>query len=136
MQDRQQCPLVFVVDDDAGTVLTICRFLNHAGFRTSSAANVVDASRYISEQHPDLLLLDINLPDGSGFDICRQVMQTQSSITTPILFISADDDISTKISGFDVGGVDYITKPIVGAELVARVRTHLRLKRAYEMLFE
>ena len=58
------------------------------------------------------------------------------AFSTPILFLSANDDTSTKIQGFEAGGVDYITKPIVGAEVIARVRTHLRLKQAYERIAE
>jgi sigma-B regulation protein RsbU (phosphoserine phosphatase) len=85
---------------------------------------------------PDLILLDVNLPDGSGFDVCKTLSNEASAFKTPVLFISANDDTSTKVKGFEVGGVDYITKPIVGAEVVARVRTHLRLKRAYDRLAE
>jgi sigma-B regulation protein RsbU (phosphoserine phosphatase) len=136
MHGRHLYPLVFVVDDDPSIVHTIGRLLQRAGFRTSSAANVSDALRGIYEQSPDLILLDVHLPDGSGFEICRKITNQGATFATPILFISASEDTSTKIEGFEVGGVDYITKPIVGAELVARVRTHLRLKRAYELLAE
>jgi sigma-B regulation protein RsbU (phosphoserine phosphatase) len=80
--------------------------------------------------------LDVNLPDGSGFDVCAALKLDASALAIPILFISASEDTSTKVKGFEMGGVDYITKPIVGAEVIARVRTHLRLKQAYERLAE
>jgi sigma-B regulation protein RsbU (phosphoserine phosphatase) len=136
VQRQESSPLVFVVDDDPTIVRTIHGFLNRAGFRTGSAGDVASALEGIREHRPDLILLDINLPDGSGFDVCRSLQLGASSSTTPILFISADEDTATKVKGFEMGGVDYITKPIVGAEVIARVRTHLRLKRAYERLAE
>ena len=136
MPDRDVSPLVFVVDDDASIVRTIEGFLKRAGFRTASAGDVEGALRGIREQHPDLILLDINLPDGSGFDVCRALNNADTFSAAPILFISADEDTATKVTGFEIGGVDYITKPIVGAEVIARVRTHLRLKHAYERLAE
>jgi sigma-B regulation protein RsbU (phosphoserine phosphatase) len=136
MQGCGLSPLVFVVDDDSSIIRTIDGFLKRAGFRTASAGDVAGALRGVHEQHPDLILLDVNLPDGSGFDVCRSLNTEASAFTTPILFISANEDTSTKVQGFEVGGVDYITKPIVGAEVIARVRTHLRLKQAYERLAE
>ena len=136
MQERDKSPLVFIVDDDSSIVRTINGFLKRAGFRTASAGDVAGALSEIRDLRPDLILLDVNLPDGSGFDICRSLNTEASAFTTPILFISANEDTSTKVQGFEVGGVDYITKPIVGGEVVARVRTHLRLKRAYERLAE
>jgi sigma-B regulation protein RsbU (phosphoserine phosphatase) len=136
IRGRDTSPLVFVVDDDPSIVRTIDGFLKRAGFRTASAGDVAAALKGIREQHPDLILLDINLPDGSGFDICRSLNDDASAFTTPVLFISANEDTLTKVKGFEMGGVDYITKPIVGAEVIARVRTHLRLKRAYERLAE
>jgi len=136
MAERNISPLVFVVDDDASIVRTINGFMKRAGFRTAGAGDIAAALTGIRDLRPDLILLDINLPDGSGFDLCRKLNGEASAFTTPILFISASEDISSKVHGFEVGGVDYITKPIVGAEVIARVRTHLRLKRAYERLAE
>jgi len=136
MQDRQISPLVLVVDDDSITVRTLDGLLKRAGFRTASARDAAQALQGIREQSPDLILLDVNLPDGSGFDICQAMQGRGSAIATPILFISASEDTTTKVRGFEAGGVDYITKPIVGAEVIARVRTHLRLKRAHERLAE
>jgi sigma-B regulation protein RsbU (phosphoserine phosphatase) len=136
MQGQKKSPLVFVVDDDPSIVRTINGFLKRAGFRTAGAGNVAGALEGIHQQHPDLILLDVNLPDGLGFDVCRALNSEATAFTTPILFISASDDTSTKVEGFEVGGVDYITKPIIGAEVIARVRTHLRLKQAYERLSE
>jgi sigma-B regulation protein RsbU (phosphoserine phosphatase) len=129
-------PLVFVVDDDVTTVCTIEGILQRAGFQTASAANVAEALLNIPQRNPDLVLLDVNLPDGSGFEICLALKADPSTAAAPILFISAEEDVSTKVKGFEVGGVDYVTKPVTGAELLARVRTHLRLRQIRERLVE
>lgn len=136
MPGQKKPPLIFVVDDDRSIVRTIAGFMKTAGFRTAGAGDVAGALQGIREKRPDLILLDVNLPDGSGFEVCRSLHSETTAFTTPILFISANEDTSTKVKGFEAGGVDYITKPIVGAEVIARVRTHLRLKQAYERLSE
>jgi len=134
--ELKSSPLVFIVDDDQTTVRVIEGLLARNGFRTSTAGDVAGALTGIVRKRPDLVLLDVNLADGSGFDVCRSIQANASTSSTPILFISADDDTGTKVRGFEAGGVDYITKPIAGAELIARVRTHLRLKAAHERLSE
>ncbi len=136
MKGRELSPLILVVDDDRTIVSTVEGFLRRAGFRTDSACDVRGSLEVIQARRPDLILVDVNLPDGSGFDVCRTLSNEACAFTAPVLFISANDDTSTKVEGFEVGGVDYITKPIAGAEVVARVRTHLRLKRAYDRLAE
>jgi len=128
--------LILVVEDDPGTNKMIQLVLERGGFETCCAFDVAETMTAIRKQCPDLILLDINLPDGSGFDVCQQLQKEPGMSRTPVLFISSHDDVATKLRGFEVGGVDYITKPIAGAEVIARVSTHLRLKRAYEKLAE
>jgi sigma-B regulation protein RsbU (phosphoserine phosphatase) len=136
MNPSNAAPLILVVDDDTTTVLSIRGILDQAGFATASAGDVAGALAGVREQHPDMVLLDVGLPDGSGFDVCRRLQAENAGRTTPVLFISAHEDVSMKVQGFEAGGVDYITKPVAGPEVLARVRTHLRLKRAYERLAE
>ena len=127
-------PLVLVVDDDATTIRTVGAILKQAGFRIATASDVAGAMDGIREKRPDLVLLDVGLPDGTGFDVCRMLQTDSAAARTPVIFISAHDDVSMKVQGFESGGVDYITKPIAATEVLARVRTHLRLKQAYERL--
>jgi sigma-B regulation protein RsbU (phosphoserine phosphatase) len=129
-------PLIFIIDDDMTTVRMLSAILKRVGFRTANAGDVAGALKGICVKRPDLVLLDVNLADGSGFDVCISLQSNPSTSLIPIIFISADGDTSTKVRGFEVGGVDYITKPIAGAEVIARVRNHLRLKQAYERLSE
>lgn len=133
---RNRLPLVLVVDDDSTTVRIIEGILKRAGFLTASAGTVAGAWAAIDQQRPDLILLDVILPDGTGYELCRSLQCDMATSRLPVLFISAQDDIAAKIEGFEAGGVDYLTKPVAMPEVLARVRTHLRLKDAYERLAE
>lgn len=129
-------PLVLVVDDDRTTNRTLQAILAGAGFRTATAGDVAGTWAGIRANRPDLVLLDVNLPDGSGFELCQKLHKEPGLGQMPVLFISANDELAAKVRGFEAGGVDYISKPLAGAEVLARVGTHLRLKRAYEALLE
>jgi len=123
-------PLVMVVDDDFSSNLTLKTILVQEGFRAVTAFDSVSCFEAIDQQAPDLILLDVEFPEESGFDICRRIHENPLINEIPILFISANDDLASKVKGFEVGGVDYITKPWQKEEILARVRTHLRLRQA------
>lgn len=84
--------------------------------------------------NPDLILLDVMMPDASGFDICRKLKATSETRNIPVIFLTGASDVDQKVLGFDVGAVDYIQKPFDSAELNARVRAALRTKRYQDML--
>ncbi len=81
-----------------------------------------------------LVLLDLNLPDGSGLDVCRRLQDEAGTARTPVLFISVTSNVTSKVKCLQAGAMDYITKPLAAAEVLARVRTNLRVKMAYEAL--
>ena len=110
MTSHRRSPLVLIVDDDTTTNQMIQTILTWAGFQTACAFDVAGALAGIREQHPDLILLDVSLPDGSGFEVCRRIQEEPGASQTPVLFISSNEDVSTKVQGFEAGGVDYITK--------------------------
>jgi phosphoserine phosphatase RsbU/P len=133
---QEKRPLVLVADDDMVTTQIIEGALAQIGFRACTAHDGEEALHKIREFLPDLILLDVSLPEGSGIEICRK-LQTESGMSQiPIIFISGHEELAIKVAGFDAGGVDYITKPLAVREVIARVRTHIRLKRAYEALAE
>ena len=129
-------PLVLVVDDDAATAHLIRGILSGRGFHAVCAYDLAGAVTVIREKHPELILLDVSLPDGNGLDLCRKLKAEPATAQTPILFISANEALPDKIKGFEAGAVDYISKPFAGEEVIARVSTHLRLRQAYEALAE
>ena len=133
-QDRR--PLVVVADADRVTGQIIEGALAQIGFRARIAHDGQGALREIREHHPDLVLLDVALPDASGIEICRSLQNEPGLGQVPVIFISGHEELAIKVAGFDAGGVDYITKPLAVREVLARVRTHIRLKRAYESLAE
>ncbi len=86
--------------------------------------------RSIQESLPDLILLDVMMPDLGGYDVCRRLKADPRTAGIPVIFISALGSADDKVQGFSVGGVDYLTKPFQGAEVLARVTTHLARTRA------
>ena len=132
----QAPPTILIVDDDVTTTMVLDGLLKSAGFETVCAYDLAGAERCLQSQNISLLLLDVNLPDGNGLDLCERLMASRQMDAAPVLFISANDDLAVKVRGFAVGAVDYITKPLAGAEVLARVRTHLRLRSAYASLVQ
>ena len=123
---------IFLVEDNDAVALGLRYGLEKEGYRLVRAASVREA-RHLVEQHPpDLFILDIRLPDGNGFDLCRE--WRLAGLRQPILMLTAADEVIDKILGLELGADDYITKPFELRELIARLRAALR--RAYGHLAE
>lgn len=136
MVRNRKSPLVLIVDDDPTTTRVLDGYLRGAGFATLCAYDLAGAEALARSEPISLILLDVHLPDGSGLDLCNRLTVDAELAGVPVLFISADGDVATKVRGFAAGAVDYIVKPPVRAEVLARVRTHLRLRAAYESIIE
>jgi formate hydrogenlyase transcriptional activator len=128
-QNRAVKGSLLVVDDDLSARQTMETFLTHEGYEVRCAPNGQTALMFAREDPPELILLDIRLPDLDGFRVCRRLKEDQATRDIPVIFISALDEIVDKVKGFGAGGVDYITKPFQGEEMLARVETHLNLRR-------
>jgi phosphoserine phosphatase RsbU/P len=98
-------------------------------YRLLVAHNGLKAIQIAEKANPDLILLDINMPELNGFQVCERLKQNPETRDIPIIFLSALDDVDSKITGFAVGGVDYITKPFYKEEVIARVQTQVRLRQ-------
>ena len=116
-------PTILVVDDDPHIREVIDFALQKAGFTTVDAENGEQALTRFHETHPDLVILDIVMPERDGTDVCRELRRFS---TVPIVFLSSRDDEVDRILGLELGGDDYVTKPFSPRELVARVRAILR----------
>src|SRR5579863_6152307 len=114
---------ILVVEDDVQIAELMRDFLEAEGFRVACAANGRETSELFERARPDLVLLDVVLPDESGFEICRRL---RADSTVPVLFLSARDSDADKIRGLGLGGDDYIVKSATPAEVVARVKAVLR----------
>lgn len=125
---------ILIVDDNPNNLRLLITLLSEQGYETRPANNGARALNTVQKQKPDLILLDINMPEMDGYEVCRQLKAMPETADIPVLFISANDELHDKVKGFDVGGVDYISKPFEPQELFARVRTHLQLKQAQDQL--
>jgi DNA-binding response OmpR family regulator len=114
---------ILVVEDDEQIAELMRDFLEAEGFRVRLAASGGETSAQLEQGHPDLVLLDVMLPDESGFEICRRLRRDS---TVPVLFLSARDSDADKIRGLGLGGDDYIVKSATPAEVIARVKAVLR----------
>ncbi|GBU15988.1 MULTISPECIES: response regulator transcription factor [Methylobacterium] len=114
---------VLIVEDDADIRSMLARGLEAEGFSVGMAGRVEDALSAARDDAPGAVVLDITLPDGSGHDVCRSLRE--GGYPGPILFLSARDEIRDRAEGLALGADDYIVKPFVFDELVARLRTHL-----------
>jgi len=121
---------VLVVDDEPNIVDVIAMALNFQGFSVESAGTGQEAITKVAEFKPDLIVLDVMLPDMEGFDVAKRLGAARSRV--PIIFLTARDATDDKIRGLTLGGDDYVTKPFSLEELIARVRTVLRRSGAAE----
>ena len=117
---------ILIIDDDSDLSLIISDMLESYGFCVTSAENSDEAFRMLESSTFDLILLDINLPDATGFGICKELRRVS---TVPVIFASARTSETDRITGFDIGGDDYLPKPYSMKELLSRVNALLR--RAY-----
>jgi formate hydrogenlyase transcriptional activator len=125
---------LLVVDDDLHFRQTLEALLIREGFEVRCAASGGMALMFAAEDPPELILLDVRLPDMNGFEVCRRLREDPRTGHIPVVFISGLDEVVDKVKGFAAGGVDYIAKPLHHEEVLARVRSHLDLKRTKEAL--
>ncbi len=125
----QKPPEILVVDDDADNLQLITSILIGKGYRVRPASDGAIALRSINAKLPDLILLDINMPEMDGYQVCRRIKANRLSRKIPVIFISGLTDTTRKVEGFNAGGVDYITKPFDNDEVLARVETHLSVHK-------
>jgi len=126
--------LILIVDDLPENLQVLAAHLTGQGYEVLAAAGGARALALVRNRRPDLILLDIMMPEIDGFQVCQELKQDVESAEIPIIFITARADTSDVLQGFQLGAVDYITKPFKAAELLARVRTHLELKAARDLL--
>ena len=119
---------LLIVEDEAPTVAFLRRGLTEEGFAVDVAPDAASANEQVAANDYDAILLDVMLPGADGFTLCKR--WRQDGVTTPILFLTARDDVADRIQGLDRGGDDYLVKPFAFAELLARVRALLRRPRA------
>jgi len=123
---------ILIVGDEFSDVQVVSTMLETLGYDLVIARDGIEAIERVRARAPDLVLLDILMPVNSGLEICRELHAMKEIAGVPILFLSADEEESSIVSALEAGGIDYVTKPFNKAELIARVRSHLELKKTRE----
>ena len=119
---------VLIVDDIGKNIQVVANLLKDEGYHLSYAMSGTQALQIVRESAYDLILLDIMMPGLDGYETCKRIKELPNYSETPVIFLTARDDHDSIVKGFSAGGQDYVTKPFNTAELLARVRTHLKLK--------
>ena len=132
---QEKSHLVLIVDDDPINV-EILQFALEDDYNIGTAMNGADALDFAREKQPQLILLDILMPGMDGYEVMRRLKESPQTRDIAVIFITALDETKNKIKGFELGAVDYIPKPFIDAEVIARVKTHLALIDYRERLEE
>jgi len=135
MPDIDPKESLLLVDDTPANLEILIRLFQKEGYKVRAVTNGPMALRAAENDLPDLILLDVSMPEMDGYEVCRKLKESESLNKIPVIFISALSEVFDKVTAFEAGGVDYITKPIHFEEALARVRTHLALRK-YQRLIE
>lgn len=127
---------ILIVDDTPNNLRFLSTMLLEQGYEVRKAVNGQMALRSAQVEPPDLILLDIRMPDMSGYQVCQNLKAQDTTKAIPIIFLSALDEEKDKVTAFEVGGVDYISKPLQVLEVLARVKTHLTLRSQQQQLID
>ena len=127
--EEERKPVVLVVDDTPAILGVLFELLGEAGLEVLVAEDGVSAIERAAYARPDLILLDVLMPELDGYETCERLKATPETASIPVIFMTALTDTMAKVRGFDVGAVDYVTKPVQRVELLARVRTQITLQQ-------
>jgi two-component system, sensor histidine kinase and response regulator len=130
MKQDARVASVLVVEDTIESLRLLTDLLDEQGYEVRAVTNGRQALQAVEQDPPDLILLDINMPELDGYEVCRRLRASDRSKDVPVIFITALTDTADMVRAFDTGGVDYVTKPFQVEEVLARVKTHLALRRA------
>ncbi len=136
VNQAEQQNKILIIDDDKMHTKIMVDTLRGYGFETITAGNGETGLQHAIYSHPDLILLDIMMPDIDGFETCRRLKQNKETKNTPVIFLTAINNVVDKVKGLEMNAVDYITKPFVAAEVIARVQKHLTIRQLQKTLEE
>lgn len=134
MEDINVTPNILVIDDISGNLAVLSEIIRKTGYIARPVASAKQAVSAIEELTPNLILLDISMPDIDGFVFCSMLKKNIWTRDIPVIFISAHNTVEDKIKGFRLGAVDYITKPFEAEEVTLRINTHIRMYKMQQQL--
>lgn len=127
-------PFIMIVDDNPQNIKYLAEIVNRNGYDYIMLLNGTQTLKSLETERPDLILLDVMMPDIDGYKVCEEIKKNAEIKDIPIIFITAKTEIDDIVKGFEVGGVDYVTKPFNSIILEARIKTHLELKKSKDEL--
>jgi DNA-binding NtrC family response regulator len=127
---------ILLVDDVPANLAVLTAALEPEGYEIFAAQNGAAALKVAAKARPDLILLDIMMPELDGFETCRRLKENEATRDIPVIFITARNEMESVVAGFRAGGLDYVVKPFQADEVLSRVKTHLRLSRLTRELLE
>lgn len=125
---------ILMVDDNPQNLQMLGNTLKEKKYKLAAAQNGRQALDFVKKRKPDLILLDIMMPGMDGYEVCRRLKEDPDTEKIPVIFLTAKTETRSIIQGFEVGGVDYITKPFVKEVVFSRINVHLKLKKALERM--
>jgi len=125
---------ILIVDDTEPNVRLLAHVVKKEGYEAMAAFSGQDALSLLEKRKPDIILLDIMMPEMNGFEVCQRLKEHDDYKDIPVIFLSALSETDSKVQGFNVGGVDYITKPFQREEVLARIDLHVKLRKLQEEL--
>ena len=132
--DNEKKGIILIVDDNPSNLGALFKFLSDSDFKVLVATDGETALEQIEYVQHDLILLDIMMPGMDGFETCRRLKENPATQEIPVIFMTALSDTIDKVKGFQLGAVDYITKPIQHEEVLVRVETHLTIRNLQKKL--
>ena len=125
---------IMIVDDQPENIKLLITFLKDSGFRILVAQSGEEALKRVKRVTPDIVLLDVKMPGMDGFEVCRRLKQDGATQDIPVIFVTISAEVVDKLAGFQAGGVDYIAKPFEYEEVLARINTHLTIRKLQQQL--
>src|SRR5436189_243252 len=122
---------ILVIEDEPANIQTLSTLLKERGYQINIATNGGQALQVLARIRPDLILLDVMMPEMDGFETCRRLKASEQWRQIPVIFLTAKTETADIVKGFELGAVDYVGKPFNAHELLARVHTHLTINRLH-----
>jgi CheY-like chemotaxis protein len=134
MQDEQDRASILIVDDTPANLRLLSQLLGRRGYKVRAVASGLRALEAVRLVPPDLILLDVMMPDMDGYEVCAHLKADEKTRNIPVIFISALGETLDKVRAFSVGAMDYVTKPFQADEVLARITTHLGIQELRRQL--
>ena len=126
--------LVLIIDDNPNNIQVLATIMAECGYDLGIAQSAHEVYQFLEANSPELILLDVEMPDIDGYEVCATIKADPRYQDIPVIFLTVKSEMEDIVKGFELGAVDYITKPFNRKELISRVRTHISLKRSWDEL--